>query len=107
MILAVELVVGGIEWIWIILLAGVLLFGSKKIPEVARAVGKAMGEFQKGRAEIEREISASTSAGFKTAPPSKSLTKTELQKAAAAVGIDATIKSEDELREEIKRKLNS
>jgi len=53
LILAMELVVGGIEWIWIILLAGILLFGSKKIPEVARAVGKAMGEFQKGRAEIE------------------------------------------------------
>lgn len=102
-----ELVIGGPEWIWIVLLAGILLFGSKKIPEVARAVGKAMGEFQKGRAEIEREISASTSAEFKTAPPSKSLTKTELQKAAAAVGIDATVKSEDELREAIKRKLNT
>jgi len=102
-----ELVIGGPEWIWIILLAGMLLFGSKKIPEVARAVGKAMGEFQKGRAEIEREIRASTSANFNTVPPSKSLTKTELQKAAAAVGIDATTKSEDDLREAIKRKLNS
>ena len=34
-----------------------LLFGPKKLPELARGVGKAMGEFKKAREEFEREIS--------------------------------------------------
>ena len=33
-----------------------LLFGAKKLPELARGVGKAMGEFKKARDEFEREI---------------------------------------------------
>lgn len=33
-----------------------LLFGAKKLPELARGVGKSMGEFKKAREEFEREI---------------------------------------------------
>jgi len=33
-----------------------LLFGAKKLPELARGMGKAMGEFKKVREEFEREI---------------------------------------------------
>ena len=32
----------------------VLLFGSKKLPELARSLGKAKGEFKKGTEEGER-----------------------------------------------------
>ena len=32
-----------------------LLFGGKKIPELARALGKAQGEFSKGLKEGEKE----------------------------------------------------
>ena len=32
-----------------------LLFGGKKIPELARSIGKAKGEFKKGLAEGESE----------------------------------------------------
>ena len=32
----------------------VLLFGSKKLPELARSLGKATGEFKKGTEEGER-----------------------------------------------------
>lgn len=54
--------IGGPEWFWVVLIAIVLLFGPKKLPELARALGKATGEFQRGRAEIEREIRAATQA---------------------------------------------
>lgn len=33
-----------------------LLFGAKKIPELARGFGKSMGEFKRAREEFEREI---------------------------------------------------
>jgi sec-independent protein translocase protein TatA len=40
----------------LILMLVVLLFGANKLPELARSSGQAMGEFQKGRQEIEREL---------------------------------------------------
>jgi sec-independent protein translocase protein TatA len=40
----------------IILLVLVLLFGANKIPKLARSTGQAMGEFKKGREEIEDEL---------------------------------------------------
>ncbi len=46
---------GGIE-IFVILLIVVLLFGANKLPKLARSSGQAMGEFQKGREEIEQEL---------------------------------------------------
>lgn len=36
-----------------------LLFGAKKLPELARGVGKSMGEFKKAREEFEYEITRS------------------------------------------------
>ena len=40
----------------IILLVLVLLFGANKIPKLARSTGQAMGEFKKGREDIEEEL---------------------------------------------------
>ena len=41
--------------ILIVLVVVVLLFGSKKIPDLARSLGKAKGEFKKGIEEGEAE----------------------------------------------------
>ena len=46
---------GGPELL-IILLIAVLLFGANKLPKLARSSGQAMGEFQKGREEIDQEL---------------------------------------------------
>jgi sec-independent protein translocase protein TatA len=46
---------GGQE-IVIIFLIVLLLFGAKKLPELARGIGKSMGEFKKARDEFEHEI---------------------------------------------------
>ena len=46
---------GGME-LAVILLIAVLLFGANKIPKLARSTGEAMGEFQKGREEVEQEL---------------------------------------------------
>jgi len=46
---------GGMEMV-VILLIAVLLFGANKIPKLARSTGQAMGEFQKGRQQVEQEL---------------------------------------------------
>lgn len=46
---------GGGEWI-IILLAILLLFGGRKIPELMRGLGKGIREFNAARANIKDEI---------------------------------------------------
>ena len=50
----------GITEVVIILLAvGILLFGSKKIVELARSLGRFSGEFKKGKRDIEAEMKKS------------------------------------------------
>ncbi len=40
----------------LILLVILILFGAKKIPELAKGLGKGMSEFKKGLKEVEDEI---------------------------------------------------
>ncbi len=42
--------------IFIILIVVLLLFGAKKIPEVARGLGKGLNEFRKATDDIKKEI---------------------------------------------------
>jgi len=46
--------VAGYEWLWIIVVIGVVFFGAKKIPELARTFGRAKGDYEKGRIESEK-----------------------------------------------------
>ncbi len=46
---------GGSEWILLALLV-VLLFGAKKIPELARGMGKGIREFKDATKEVTDEI---------------------------------------------------
>ncbi len=48
--------VAGAEWLWIIVIVAVLIFGAKKIPELARTLGKAKGDFEKGKIESEKDL---------------------------------------------------
>ena len=59
----------------VILLIVFLLFGAKKLPELAQGMGRAVKEFSAARDEVERELSQSGPSGV---APSKLLdTKSE------------------------------
>ncbi|MEX2336577.1 MAG: twin-arginine translocase TatA/TatE family subunit [Fulvivirga sp.] len=50
---------GGWEWI-IIILVVLIFFGAKKIPELARGLGRGIREFKDATKEIKRDIDEST-----------------------------------------------
>ena len=74
---------GGSE-ILIVALIIMVLFGAKKLPELARSLGRSKGEFEKGKAEFE--------------PESGSKSRDELEKAAKELGIDTEGKTAEELK---------
>jgi len=52
-VLEYSLNIMGSEWIIIIFVALVVLLGAKRLPEVARKFGKAAGEYNKTKNEVQ------------------------------------------------------
>ncbi len=48
--------IGSTEIIILVVVIGVLIFGAKKIPELAKTFGKAKGEYEKGKIEADKEL---------------------------------------------------
>jgi sec-independent protein translocase protein TatA len=83
--------VGGFEWIFIILIIVVFIFGVKKIPELAKSFGKASAEFEKARIEAKRELRQIRN-------QNTNVSREKLEAIADTLGIDYTNKNDDELR---------
>ena len=45
----------GSEWFWIVLVI-ILLFGAKKLPELARSIGRSLGEFSRAKDDFENAV---------------------------------------------------
>ena len=86
---------GMTEVLIIAFIAIILLFGAKKLPELAKSMGRAKGEFERGKMEIEREIKEEKAKDEKKE-------ENDIVKAAKDLGIETEGKSEAELRTEIK-----
>jgi TatA/E family protein of Tat protein translocase len=59
----------GPEWIVVGVIAVAVLFGAKKIPEMARSVGRAQGEFKRGMREGAVEDEQAAAPPAQSAPP--------------------------------------
>jgi len=61
----------GVQELLLIFLAIVFLFGAKKIPEIARGLGKGMSEFKRGVSEGDDDDTTKSTPGTdgKAAPP--------------------------------------
>ena len=92
----IPLFVMGYEWIWLLLIAGIVIFGAKKIPEIARALGKSQGEFEKGKIQ-----------GIKEAKElANSDDRVKLVKAAESLGIQHEGLNDEQLKEALNKSLS-
>lgn len=82
----------GIEWIFLVVIVIVLLFGVKRIPEIARSVGKASFEFKKAKLESEKELNTLRN------QKSVSADRNKLESIAQTLDIDYTTKDDEELK---------
>jgi sec-independent protein translocase protein TatA len=99
--------IGGSEWIIIGLLVVILLFGSKKLPEFSRTIGKAMGEFEKVRAmSIKQRFDEESNYVGPRIAQAVDNERHKLEMLAESLGIDHTNKNDEELRLLILDKIN-
>jgi sec-independent protein translocase protein TatA len=94
----------GSEWLIVIVIVVVLIFGANKIPNLAKSLGRASGEFQKGKVEAEQEVARMKAQGAQPAQPTES-DHDRLMRAAKELGISTDGKTDDQIRGEVKKAL--
>ena len=97
----------GFEWIFIVIIVVVLIFGAKKIPDLARGFGKATSEFEKARIEAKRELREMKNGGTSgSSTTNAGASREKLESIADTLGIDYTDKDDDQLRLAIETEIN-
>lgn len=72
-------------WEIVLILAIVLvLFGAKKLPELAKGLGQGMKEFKKATREVQDELEAATDVNAPPQPPRKLPSETQARTAETA-----------------------
>ena len=94
--------INGLEWVIIILVIVVIFFGAKKIPELARSMGKATSEFQKARMEAKKTIENGST---NEENEQRSVDREKLESIAETLGVDYTNKDDQDLKNAIDEKL--
>ncbi len=92
----------GTPEIILIVLVVIVLFGASKIPELARSLGKATGEFKKGKQDIENELNEIARPDKEIRTPVQS---SKIIKMAKDLGIATEGKSDEQMLDEIQKKM--
>ena len=96
----------GSEWMIIIFVALILLFGTNKLPEAGKKIGKMVGEYNKAKTEMQNQINDMT----KVEPDNPVIDgpvqteRQKLEKMAQTLKIDTENKSDVELKNAIDAK---
>ena len=95
----------GSEWFIIAFVAIVLFFGSKRLPELSKKLGKAVGEYNKAKSMVQSEFKNVTSSYNINVQGPVEIERQKLEMIAKSLGVDFLNKSDDELRNVIASKM--
>ena len=101
----------GSEWIIIIFVALILLFGTNKLPEAGKKIGKMVGEYNKAKTEMQNQIKEYTNPD----PKEKNISingpvqteREKLEYMAKSLGINTEDKTDLELKQVIEAKFGT
>lgn len=96
----------GSEWIIIIFVALLALLGTNKLPEVTKKLGRAVGEYNKTKTEIQNQLSGITNANLNVTSPVQN-ERQKLEFIAKSLGVDFAGKTDDELKKIIASKMST
>jgi len=96
-------IVNGTEWIIIILVIAVVIFGARKVPEIARAFGRATTEYEKAKIEAKKELQR-----VRNLPGATSIQddREKLEAVAETLGINYSNKNNLELKAAIQSEID-
>ena len=94
----------GSEWMIIIFVALILLFGTNRFPDVAKKIGRLVGEYSNAKNQIENEMKGATNQNLQVSGPVKDERK-KLESMASQLGIDCESKTDVELKKIIENKI--
>ncbi|SRR6266705_3105361 len=96
-------IVNATEWIIIIVVIAVVIFGAKKVPEIARAFGRATTEYEKAKIEAKKELQR-----VRNLPGATSIQddREKLEAVAETLGINYSNKNNLELKAAIQSEID-
>ena len=99
----------GSEWMIIIFVALILLFGTNKLPEAGKKIGKMVGEYNKAKTEMQNQINdmAKTEPDNPTIDGPVETERQKLEKIAQTLKINIENKSDFELKHAIDAKFGN
>ena len=95
--------VGGSEWLIIIFVVLIVLLGTNRFPDVAKKMGKVVGEYNKAKKEVERQVNdyakpEDSTTNFSINKPAKT-EREKLEIMAKSLGINYEGKTNSELKQ--------
>ena len=106
MITDLQLLIGGMEWIFILFFGLFVILGGKRLPKFTKSIGKAVGEFQKARSDMEKEISRVNNPIKIPSSNPVANEREKLEAIAKALQINTVGKTDNELRQLISNSVN-
>jgi len=94
----------GSEWIIIIFVALIVLLGTNRLPEVTKKIGKAVGEYNKAKNDVQKQFKDFSNSNLDVTGPVEN-EKQKIETIAKSLGIDSKNKSEEDLRKIISSKI--
>jgi sec-independent protein translocase protein TatA len=95
----------GSEWIIIVFVALIALLGTNRLPDVTRKIGRAVGEYNKTKDQIQSQLSGTFDSNLSiTAPVQNERQKLEFM--AKSLGVDFAGKTDEEIKKAISSKMS-